>query len=460
MTIGERIARIRKTNNLSQESFGEALGVTRQAISKWEADANIPDVEKLMAISRLYGVSVGYILGMEDLNGSGNNAGTEADQRNAQQEPHLSEEQLLMVEEIVKRYINAQEEKARAEKSQAEKAQAEKLRTVENSTSAKKPRRLRKIVAVVAVLALIVYFQSAIDELQNQNRNLQNSLYNMDNTLKNQSSHLAYQIEEILKSQNSLLAEYGCEIVEYDIAANTVTFSVFAEPKTHEEGMKVFFSAASDGEEVTAAGTPKGYRYEAQLTCPLSDNISVAARLVTEKWEMPSGFVDGQEGSPVKKETVETQIMKVWNGLFSNTMPEFHSRNGGALIFEKIGSTGLYWWEREMKVSYSPNDTPKFGDAEMESFVFALYINGREYGAWPMSPVVGEDGNGLVDDRIYHQVHVQENIPAAEGDIWVLTIRATDNYGREREEIDQCYVIRNGEFEYTDYPNSEELKRK
>ena len=66
MSIGTRIMEIRKKNNLSQEAFGETLGVSRQAISKWEMDASIPDVDKLILMSQLYEVSVGYILGVEE----------------------------------------------------------------------------------------------------------------------------------------------------------------------------------------------------------------------------------------------------------------------------------------------------------------------------------------------------------------------------------------------------------
>lgn len=40
MTIGQRIAELRRQNNLSQEALGEALGVTRQSISKWESEVS------------------------------------------------------------------------------------------------------------------------------------------------------------------------------------------------------------------------------------------------------------------------------------------------------------------------------------------------------------------------------------------------------------------------------------
>ena len=56
LTLGQRIAAERKKSGLSQESLGDRLGVSRQAISKWEADAAIPEIDKLIALSRLFSV--------------------------------------------------------------------------------------------------------------------------------------------------------------------------------------------------------------------------------------------------------------------------------------------------------------------------------------------------------------------------------------------------------------------
>ena len=66
MTTGQRIAAKRKELNLSQEALGEALGVSRQSIYKWESDASLPEIDKLIALSRLFGVSVGWLLGVEE----------------------------------------------------------------------------------------------------------------------------------------------------------------------------------------------------------------------------------------------------------------------------------------------------------------------------------------------------------------------------------------------------------
>ena len=66
MTTGQRISDKRKELGLSQEALGEKLGVSRQSIYKWESDSSLPDVDKLIALSRLFSVSVGWLLGVEE----------------------------------------------------------------------------------------------------------------------------------------------------------------------------------------------------------------------------------------------------------------------------------------------------------------------------------------------------------------------------------------------------------
>lgn len=66
MTLGEKIYRLRTERGLSQESFGESLGVSRQSISKWETGQSVPELEKIVAISDMFGVTTDYLL-KEDL---------------------------------------------------------------------------------------------------------------------------------------------------------------------------------------------------------------------------------------------------------------------------------------------------------------------------------------------------------------------------------------------------------
>ena len=67
MTLGEKLARARKENGLSQEGLAEKLCVSRSAVAKWETDKGIPDVANLKAISKLLNVSVDYLLDDEEV---------------------------------------------------------------------------------------------------------------------------------------------------------------------------------------------------------------------------------------------------------------------------------------------------------------------------------------------------------------------------------------------------------
>ena len=60
-SIGQRISKLRKEKSLSQEYIAEQIGVTRQAVSKWENDTSAPDTYNLIALAELFNVSVEYI---------------------------------------------------------------------------------------------------------------------------------------------------------------------------------------------------------------------------------------------------------------------------------------------------------------------------------------------------------------------------------------------------------------
>lgn len=65
MTLGETIRSLRKTAGLSQEALAEKLGVSRQAVSKWENDNGMPETEKLIVIAKLFDTSLDDLIGEE-----------------------------------------------------------------------------------------------------------------------------------------------------------------------------------------------------------------------------------------------------------------------------------------------------------------------------------------------------------------------------------------------------------
>jgi transcriptional regulator with XRE-family HTH domain len=73
MQFGEQIRTIRKENGLTQEQFAVKLDVTRQAVSNWENERNLPDIEMLIRISRTFNVSLDRLILGEDRENEMNN---------------------------------------------------------------------------------------------------------------------------------------------------------------------------------------------------------------------------------------------------------------------------------------------------------------------------------------------------------------------------------------------------
>lgn len=64
--FGTRLAKFRKAKGLTQEDVGEKLGISAQAVSKWENDTTLPDPLMLKEIATLYGVTLNQIYGLEE----------------------------------------------------------------------------------------------------------------------------------------------------------------------------------------------------------------------------------------------------------------------------------------------------------------------------------------------------------------------------------------------------------
>lgn len=85
MTLGEKIYRLRTEQGFSQETFGAKLGVSRQSVSKWETDQSVPELDKIVAISELFGVSTDHLL-------------KETEETDGMAEDNLRENDLIRVE--------------------------------------------------------------------------------------------------------------------------------------------------------------------------------------------------------------------------------------------------------------------------------------------------------------------------------------------------------------------------
>lgn len=62
MTLGEKLSKLRKEYNYTQEQLADILGVSRQSISKWESDIAYPETEKLIELGKIFECSMDYLL--------------------------------------------------------------------------------------------------------------------------------------------------------------------------------------------------------------------------------------------------------------------------------------------------------------------------------------------------------------------------------------------------------------
>lgn len=417
MTMGQRIAQKRKEQGLSQEGLGEQLGVSRQAIYKWESGAAVPEIDKLIALSRLFGVSVGWLLGVEELPQQGPQSTPKADASATAPEEtagELTEAQLQMVEEIVERYTAA----------------------------LPRPRRRRwPFVLAGAILAVVFLnlFQT-LDTLRLQQQNIFNDLSRVESNVDSQIGSISGRVEEILKAQNSLVADYGAEIASANLEKNQVTFSVRAVPKTYTQGMTVEFTADNGtGTVVRTAGIRSDDgSFTASLTCPLSDALSVSAVLI-----QPDG-------------TRSTQLLEQFSGLYSASLPavDLMCYDTGELLGLQADKSGLVTLP-EVYITTQPNtsgwdDPEAVGCSEAGSVQVGLFKN-KTLIAWLEPCDKPERFQGTYEgESFYHLPEGTTVTLTKETDQLRFAAVVTDVYGRQAVYSDIPYLLSDGELTWPD----------
>ena len=62
MIFADKLIELRKKNGWSQEELAEKANVTRQSVSKWESAQSIPDLDKILMLAQIFGVTTDYLL--------------------------------------------------------------------------------------------------------------------------------------------------------------------------------------------------------------------------------------------------------------------------------------------------------------------------------------------------------------------------------------------------------------
>ena len=193
MTTGQRIAAKRKERELSQESLGAELGVSRQTVYKWESDTSLPEIEKLVALSRLFQVPVGWLLGVEGGPGGGGVLRGPAEAAGGTAGP-----------------LSA----GGAGRTEPGPAGAGGGSGGGKLSGSQRPRRRWPwVLAALAVVWAGWSVFSRLDRMDGQYNSLANSVNNVSHSVNAQVGSIASRVEEILKAQNDLTQNYATQLV-------------------------------------------------------------------------------------------------------------------------------------------------------------------------------------------------------------------------------------------------------
>lgn len=240
-TLGRRIQEGRKAAELSQEALGERLGVSRQAVSKWEADAAIPELENLIAMSRIFGVTVGCLLGVEEA------AETDREDQTQAPEPDWS-------------YMEALAAKYSQERRERERKWSRRLAVLGGG-------------AGVCLLALTLALAFHIHSAQQQLEYLQSQV----DSVRGQSTVVVQP-----SGEKGELASSQVNITGFDLEAETVTLALSAVPAEKKTDTTAVFSAKlADGTELTQAAESGTAFTASDWTVPMSDSVDLSVILTS-----------------------------------------------------------------------------------------------------------------------------------------------------------------------------------
>ena len=250
MELYEKLYELRRASGMSQEELAEKLGVSRQAVSKWESGATQPELPKLIELSKIYQVSVDALLSLE----------------------HAKEPQ---------------------DSSPA--AEGASRDTVEDAPAAKPNLRTfcaqhkksigGAAVALAALIAVGAHYNDRINTLSTQVNDLRSQLYNVQNNLSNQIAGISNNVSNILERESSLISQYNYEITNVDFKKQECTIAFSLLPKTISEGTTVIIGVTDHGNSspldsyrpgYSADLTQDGFGYlHGSVTVPLSDELGV-----------------------------------------------------------------------------------------------------------------------------------------------------------------------------------------
>ena len=251
MELYEKLYELRRASGMSQEELAEKLGVSRQAVSKWESGATQPELQKLIELSRLYSVSVDELLSLE-------HAKAPQDTVPAAEVP-----------------VQGGFESASAGKP-----------SFRDFCVQHKKIASCAAIALAALIAVGVHYNDRINALSAQVNDLRSQLYSVQNSLSNQIAGISNNVSDILERESSLLSQYSYEVKRIDLKKQECTLAFSLLPKTLDEETIVSIGLIDQGNSspldsyrqgYSAGLTQDGFGYlRGDVTLPLSDELDVS----------------------------------------------------------------------------------------------------------------------------------------------------------------------------------------
>ena len=402
MTLGQRIQELRKQRGMSQEALGDALGVSRQAVSKWEGDNGIPELDTLIAMSRLFEVTVGQLLGVEEPGEQKSEAANDSDENKEDQ-----------VETVLRRYVEQTTKKD------------------ERSWFERWGKTVTEAIVVTTVFivmfSMLISLRSTVKLLQHDLSNLQVNVSNNQNNLSGQIRNTIY---DVLAEEANLLSTFDWEIVDFDLDKQTATLRLNATMKEYAAGSKLQFCAAwtkvDDTEGKTDGDWVDGPNFQSEITLPLNYNTVISIR------------VEDADGN-IKEQVIQTPLYELHPDNFHlyarNLITPFAITTKGFGITSQTAKAEQayiviesifpdFFWPEKAEVTAYVNDI------EVMSEVMTITPSGREKQVF----------NASIKDTYY-------DLTLENGDTLEIVLVVTDHLGRTEQFTTDSMSVQDGEFQ-------------
>ena len=395
MTLGQRIQELRKQRGMSQEALGDALGVSRQAVSKWEGDNGIPELDTLIAMSRLFEVTVGQLLGVEEP--------VEQKSETASESEENKEDQ---VEAVLRRYVE---------------------QTTQKDECSWFERWGKTVTEAIVVTTVFIVMFSMLISLRSTVKLLQHDLSNLQVNVSNSQSNLSGQIRntiyDVLAEEANPLSTFDWDIVDFDLDDQTATLCLNATMKEYAAGSKMQFCAAwqkvDDTEGQTTGNWVDGPNFQSEITLPLNHNTAISIR------------VEDADGN-IKEYVIPTPIHELHPDNFhlfarNLTTPFAITTKGFGITTETARAEQAYviiesvfpdfFWPEKAELTAHVNDV------EVMSEIMTIVPSDREKQVF----------NASIKDTYY-------DLTLKDGDTLEVVLVVTDNLGRTKQYAESVSV--------------------